>query len=58
MIDPYTKDILNRLFSLQIHAAVYLKKIDNKLKYNNIDLKDIFECLDADNNGFLTLDEV
>jgi hypothetical protein len=52
------KDLLNILFQLQLKAEIHLDLMKTYIKDNSIDLESIFNFLDYDENGFLTLNEV
>ncbi len=53
-----TKELIKELFLQQIEAELFLKELKKKYNYNKSILREIFEKMDVDNNGFISLNEV
>jgi hypothetical protein len=55
-LDFNIKDLLNQLFVLHLQAEAFLHEVKKNLELT--DLSNLFDFMDVDNNGFLTLNEV
>ena len=56
--DEDVKETLCELFNQQIRAEDYLSQIKNKFNNKKIDLNYIFDLLDVNNNGYITMNDV
>jgi hypothetical protein len=50
--------LMTQLLSFHLQSEVYNYDIKNKFSMNKFDFKEIFENMDVDENGFLTMNEV
>ena len=55
-LDFNIKDLLNHIFVLHLNAEAFLYEIKKNLE--TADISELFNYLDLDKNGFLTLNEV
>jgi hypothetical protein len=57
-LNSEVRGLIKELFLLQIEAELFLKELKKKCKYRKGMFREIFEMMDVDNNGFVTLNEV